>query len=274
MDTDTLAAASILQNVTVSVADEGGTVTGAVSGMYDDVSGIVAPCDISEAGAEEDRSQPPDDSRRAPLSEMVNDQNPRRATRSSEVPTCPGEVPVAASEQPDKQVEPPTVEMLKGWAAGARQTHRLDPFDEPKQVRACSNRHASAPRQLSSIVTCAADRLGCSHAVGAAESGVCVGGWPLHLPRPPGGGGGYLHGVPMGARRPAWLEFGLLPPDPALWLLLTGAVLRSQAPLRSSRSPPTAPGRRSAPLASPPPPPPPPPPLPSPGGATRAVSRG
>ena len=156
MDTDTLAAASILQNVTVSVADEGGTVTGAVSGMYDDVSGIVAPCDISEAGAEEDRSQPPDDSRRAPLSEMVNGQNPRRATRSSEVPTCPGEVPVAASEQPDKQVEPPTVEMLKGWAAGARQTHRLGPFDEPKQVRACSNRHASAPRQLSSIVTCAA----------------------------------------------------------------------------------------------------------------------
>ena len=39
--------------------------------------------------------------------------------------------------------------------AGARQTHRLDPFDEPKQVRACSNRHASALRQLSSIVTCA-----------------------------------------------------------------------------------------------------------------------
>ena len=72
---------------------------------------------------EQHPSHPPGKGERAPLRDGTNGQAQQPALRSREVPACLDTVPVGAPEQgvdaAGEQLEPPTVDMLKDWAAAS-----------------------------------------------------------------------------------------------------------------------------------------------------------
>ena len=119
MATDEVAVAAILESIVISVADEGSTAPGAVGGLVDGSEMDVASHDIFEMVTEKDPSQPPRDAGRAPLRDGTNGQGSRPATRLTEVPACPGAVPVETAKEPSELLEPPTIDTLKEWASRA-----------------------------------------------------------------------------------------------------------------------------------------------------------
>ena len=180
-----------------------------------------------------------------------------------------------------KQVRQPCSDMqwvFKLWRPRRRHlictcSGGLSSGERPRASRAPEQSHLSSyegarlrhpPRRRAARVTDMALRgvstggsaLGSSHAVGGAESGLCVGGRGARLHRLPGGGGGHLRGSSEGARPPWGLELVPKPPPGASCRLLTDASSCSQAPLRASRRPPSAAARRTGSRAWPLPPPP------------------
>jgi hypothetical protein len=155
-----------------------------------------------------------------------------------------------------KQVRQPFCDILgvfKLWRPRRRHlictcSGGLSSGERPRASRAPEQSHLSSyegarlrhpPRRRAARVTDMALRgvstggsaLGSSHAVGGAESGLCVGGRGARLHRLPGGGGGHLRGSSEGARPPWGLELVPKPPPGASCRLLTEASSCSQAPV-------------------------------------------
>ena len=121
---------------------------------------------------------------------------------------------------------------------------RCAPPPSAKQTSCMCNGHASAGTLPAPPACLLPEPLG------AAKRGLCVGGRGARLHRPPGGGGGHLHGSSEGARPPQGLELVPSPPLGASCLPLTDASPCSQVPLCSSRRSPMAAARRRGSLGS------------------------
>ena len=130
MDADAGSTAAVLESITI--CDDGPGDLAPQAAATSGIASVGAEPEISNKCCASgprivESSEPPQNGQRAPLLEAVNDQATSPFTRSKEVPACAPAVPVGSVEGPAEQLEPPSVNQLKEWAAWA--------FADPKGGR-------------------------------------------------------------------------------------------------------------------------------------------
>ena len=116
MDSEQLAAASILEAMSISESSSSAAAPDASAGNIDNVEVHEAAESNIIVGGTDDVQHPPKKVERAPLRESTNGQDQQPATRSSVVPADASAVSDEAGGEPGELLQPPAVDMLKSWA--------------------------------------------------------------------------------------------------------------------------------------------------------------
>ena len=127
MDADADSTAGVLETITVSDDGGGDLAPDATSGAAGGTAADTSNDEATPGPRVAESSEPPAKGQRAPLQDVLNGQESQQAARPREVPAYDATVPDGSVDGPAEQLEPPTVDELKEWAAKA--------FADPKGDR-------------------------------------------------------------------------------------------------------------------------------------------
>ena len=127
MDADADSTAGVLEVITISDDGAGDLAPDATSAAASGTAADISNDEATPGPRVAEPPEPPAKGQRAPLQDVLNGQEPQQATRPREVPAYAAAVPYGSVDVPAEQLEPPTVDELKEWAAKA--------FADPKGDR-------------------------------------------------------------------------------------------------------------------------------------------